>query len=183
MLFKPGLHFFAEEIPSDEDEVSGVNRNAMQQTASSTEGQDDDEEDDEDYWDEEGLEGTPLEEYSTPLDYDNGEDEYQFFTATLLSTCPVSQPVSDLICSSHMPGECVTEGAGELFAASLPSSSFHLFFKCIDLSGSRVQMLGGISPSCHRLVTTRRNSFRRSTVWPSRGEVKGSRDSEVQRTV
>uniref|UniRef100_A0A8C9U242 Importin 8 n=1 Tax=Scleropages formosus TaxID=113540 RepID=A0A8C9U242_SCLFO len=76
-----------EEIPSDEDEVSGVNqnRNAMQQTASSTEGRDDDDdEEEEDYWDEEGLEGTPLEEYSTPLDYDNGEDEYQFFAAALL---------------------------------------------------------------------------------------------------
>ncbi|KAJ4939858.1 hypothetical protein JOQ06_029294 [Pogonophryne albipinna] len=29
-------------------------------------------------------EGTPLEEYSTPLDYDNGEDEYSFFTSALL---------------------------------------------------------------------------------------------------
>lgn len=43
-----------------------------------------DQEDDGDYWDDEGLEGTPLEEYSTPLDYDKGEDEFQFFTASLL---------------------------------------------------------------------------------------------------
>lgn len=45
---------------------------------------DDDEDDDEDYWDDDGFEGTPLEEYSTPLDYDNGEDEYHFFTTALL---------------------------------------------------------------------------------------------------
>uniref|UniRef100_A0A8C9W1P4 Importin 8 n=1 Tax=Scleropages formosus TaxID=113540 RepID=A0A8C9W1P4_SCLFO len=97
-----------EEIPSDEDEVSGVNqnRNAMQQTASSTEGRDDDDdEEEEDYWDEEGLEGTPLEEYSTPLDYDNGEDEYQFFAAALLSMCLVSQLLSDPICS-HRRADC-----------------------------------------------------------------------------
>ncbi|XP_031438551.1 importin-8 isoform X1 [Clupea harengus] len=77
-----------EEIPSDEDEVS-ENRSAMQQSCSAPASQgdeddEDDEDDDDDYWDEEGLEGTPLEEYSTPLDYDNGEDEYQFFTAALL---------------------------------------------------------------------------------------------------
>uniref|UniRef100_A0A8D3D1C1 Importin N-terminal domain-containing protein n=1 Tax=Scophthalmus maximus TaxID=52904 RepID=A0A8D3D1C1_SCOMX len=45
--------------------------------------EDDDDEDGDDYWDD-GFEGTPLEEYSTPLDYDNGEDEYQFFTSALL---------------------------------------------------------------------------------------------------
>ncbi|KAK1790364.1 hypothetical protein P4O66_014264, partial [Electrophorus voltai] len=73
-----------EEIPSDEDEVgekgSGV------QPESTPSGNDDEDEDDEDddYWDEDGLEGTALEEYSTPLDYDNGEDEYLFFSASLL---------------------------------------------------------------------------------------------------
>ncbi|XP_035384578.1 importin-8 isoform X6 [Electrophorus electricus] len=73
-----------EEIPSDEDEVgekgSGV------QPASTPSGNDDEDEDDEDddYWDDDGLEGTALEEYSTPLDYDNGEDEYLFFSASLL---------------------------------------------------------------------------------------------------
>ncbi|KAJ8402449.1 hypothetical protein AAFF_G00369380 [Aldrovandia affinis] len=75
-----------EEIPSEEDEVK-ENRHTMQESASMPGGQaddDEDDDDDEDYWDEEGLEGTPLEEYSTPLDYDNGEDEYQFFTAALL---------------------------------------------------------------------------------------------------
>uniref|UniRef100_A0A8C7GHI5 Importin 8 n=1 Tax=Oncorhynchus kisutch TaxID=8019 RepID=A0A8C7GHI5_ONCKI len=55
-------------------------------------GHEDDDEEDEDYWDEEGLEGTPLEEYNTPLDYDNGEDEYQFFTAALLRVQNTDQP-------------------------------------------------------------------------------------------
>lgn len=75
-----------EEIPSDEDEVN-ENRNAMQQQSSMPMGQggEDDDEDEDDYWDDDGFEGTPLEEYSTPLDYDNGEDEYQFFTSALLS--------------------------------------------------------------------------------------------------
>lgn len=70
-----------EEIPSDEDEV---NENQQQQQASPScqSGAEDDDEDD--YWDDDGFEGTPLEEYSTPLDYDNGEDEYLFFTSSLL---------------------------------------------------------------------------------------------------
>lgn len=81
-LFNPPL----EEIPSDEDEVN-ENRSAMQLQSSMAPGQggeDDDEDDDEDYWDDDGFEGTPLEEYSTPLDYDNGEDAYHFFTSALL---------------------------------------------------------------------------------------------------
>ncbi|XP_010775274.1 importin-8-like [Notothenia coriiceps] len=75
-----------EEIPSDEDEVS-ENQSAMQHQSSSQAGEEEEEEDDdeEDYWDDDGFEGTPLEEYSTPLDYDNGEDEYSFFTSALLS--------------------------------------------------------------------------------------------------
>uniref|UniRef100_A0A669B6W5 Importin 8 n=1 Tax=Oreochromis niloticus TaxID=8128 RepID=A0A669B6W5_ORENI len=75
-----------EEIPSDEDEVN-ENCNTMQQQSSMPAGQggDDDDDDEDDYWDDDGFEGTPLEEYSTPLDYDNGEDEYQFFTSALLS--------------------------------------------------------------------------------------------------
>ncbi|KAM9403241.1 importin-8-like isoform 1-T1 [Salvelinus alpinus] len=83
-----------EEIPSDEDEVN-ANCNAMMQQQTCTRvGHEDEEEeeDDEDYWDEEGLEGTPLEEYNTPLDYDNGEDEYQFFTAALLRVQNTDQP-------------------------------------------------------------------------------------------
>uniref|UniRef100_A0A674E4T8 Importin 8 n=1 Tax=Salmo trutta TaxID=8032 RepID=A0A674E4T8_SALTR len=90
LLFLGLKHLYStrdrEEIPSDEDEVN-ANRNTMmqQQTCTPVGHEDDEEDDDEDYWDEEGLEGTPLEEYNTPLDYDNGEDEYQFFTAALLS--------------------------------------------------------------------------------------------------
>uniref|UniRef100_A0A8C8EY91 Importin N-terminal domain-containing protein n=1 Tax=Oncorhynchus tshawytscha TaxID=74940 RepID=A0A8C8EY91_ONCTS len=84
-----------QEIPSDEDEVN-ENCNAMMQQQTSThvghEDDEEEEEDDEDYWDEEGLEGTPLEEYNTPLDYDNGEDEYQFFTAALLRVQNTDQP-------------------------------------------------------------------------------------------
>lgn len=76
---------FPEEIPSDEDEV-GQKGVALQSSGAPTgnDNEDEDDEDDDEYWDDEGLEGTPLEEYSTPLDYDNGEDEYQFFTASLL---------------------------------------------------------------------------------------------------
>lgn len=76
------LYFvLTEEIPSDEDEVT---ENQQQQQASppGQSGAEDDDEDD--YWDDDGFEGTPLEEYSTPLDFDNGEDEYLFFTSTLL---------------------------------------------------------------------------------------------------
>ncbi|KAM8884354.1 importin-8 isoform 2-T2 [Synchiropus picturatus] len=80
-----------EEIPSDEDEVS-ENSGAMPQqrahqagmTMGSGDDEDDDDDDKDDDWDDDGFEGTPLEEYSTPLDYDNGEDEYQFFTSALL---------------------------------------------------------------------------------------------------
>lgn len=53
-------------------------------------GHGDEDDDEDDYWDEDGFEGTPLEEYSTPLDYDNGEDEYEFFTSALLSELPFS---------------------------------------------------------------------------------------------
>lgn len=78
---------FPEEIPSDEDEAGEKSSSMQPSSAPSGNGNDDeDDEDDEDYWDEDGLEGTALEEYSTPLDYDNGEDEYQFFSASLLRT-------------------------------------------------------------------------------------------------
>uniref|UniRef100_A0A7N9B0Q9 Importin 8 n=1 Tax=Mastacembelus armatus TaxID=205130 RepID=A0A7N9B0Q9_9TELE len=74
-----------EEIPSDEDEVNENHNTARQQSGMSTgSGCEDNDEDDDDYWDDDGFEGTPLEEYSTPLDYDNGVDEYQFFTTALL---------------------------------------------------------------------------------------------------
>uniref|UniRef100_A0A8C6T9B6 Importin 8 n=1 Tax=Neogobius melanostomus TaxID=47308 RepID=A0A8C6T9B6_9GOBI len=71
-----------EEIPSDEDEVSEPPQPVCPHSGGQTEDTEDDEEDD--FWEEDCLEGTPLEEYSTPLDYDNGEDEYLFFTNALL---------------------------------------------------------------------------------------------------
>lgn len=80
--------FFPEEIPSDEDEAGEKSCSMQPSSAPRGNGNDDEDEDDddEDYWDEDGLEGTALEEYSTPLDYDNGEDEYQFFSASVLRT-------------------------------------------------------------------------------------------------
>uniref|UniRef100_A0A8C6TCB7 Importin 8 n=1 Tax=Neogobius melanostomus TaxID=47308 RepID=A0A8C6TCB7_9GOBI len=70
-----------EEIPSDEDEVSEPPQPVCPHSGGQTE---DTEDDEDDFWEEDCLEGTPLEEYSTPLDYDNGEDEYLFFTNALL---------------------------------------------------------------------------------------------------
>ncbi|KAI2665508.1 Importin-8 [Labeo rohita] len=99
LLFLGLKHIYASrEIPSDEDEV-GQKGVALQSSGAPTgnDNEDEDEDDDDDeYWDDEGLDGTPLEEYSTPLDYDNGEDEYQFFTASLLRwyqslTSPLSE--------------------------------------------------------------------------------------------
>ncbi|KAM9704839.1 importin-8-like [Menidia menidia] len=93
LINKPGLLANAgaqeedqnEEIPSDEDEL-GENRNPAHQLPgmAADQGAEDEEEEEDEYWDEDCFEGTPLEEYSTSLDYDNGEDEYQFFTAALL---------------------------------------------------------------------------------------------------
>ncbi|XP_077401238.1 importin-8 isoform X1 [Vanacampus margaritifer] len=78
-----------EEIPSDEDEVNekcSIMQQQQQQQSSVPMGQGDESNDEEDdYWDDDScFEGTPLEEYSTPLDYDNGEDEYHFFASSLL---------------------------------------------------------------------------------------------------
>uniref|UniRef100_A0A8C8EXS0 Importin N-terminal domain-containing protein n=1 Tax=Oncorhynchus tshawytscha TaxID=74940 RepID=A0A8C8EXS0_ONCTS len=95
LLFLGLKHLYSSRLNNDEDEVN-ENCNAMMQQQTSThvghEDDEEEEEDDEDYWDEEGLEGTPLEEYNTPLDYDNGEDEYQFFTAALLRVQNTDQP-------------------------------------------------------------------------------------------
>jgi len=84
---------WAEEIPSDEDEVT-EKRNAMQQQSSMPTRLSDEDEDEDEYWDDDCFEGTPLEEYSTPLDYDNGEDEYQFFTSALLRKSSIRCRVS-----------------------------------------------------------------------------------------
>ncbi|CAL8324132.1 unnamed protein product [Lota lota] len=92
LLHKPNLMAHAggpdeeldEEIPSDEDEVSESRSGGAPVGRGNGDEEEDEEEDEYDDWDDEGMEGTPLEEYSTPLDYDNGEDEYHFFTAALL---------------------------------------------------------------------------------------------------
>lgn len=73
-----------EEIPSDEDDI----REAGQQYLDMLEQhqvEEDEEDDDDDEWDEDGLEETALEGFSTPLDEDNYVDEYQIFTSALLS--------------------------------------------------------------------------------------------------
>uniref|UniRef100_A0A8D0D476 Importin 8 n=1 Tax=Sander lucioperca TaxID=283035 RepID=A0A8D0D476_SANLU len=66
---------------AQEEDQNGEKRSGTMATGQASE---DDDEDEDDYWDDDGFEGTPLEEYSTPLDYDNGEDEYRFFTSALL---------------------------------------------------------------------------------------------------
>lgn len=67
-----------EEI-SSEDEETNVAAQAMQSHPGRGE------EEEEDDWDEDVLEETALEGFSTPLDLDNSVDEYQFFTHALLS--------------------------------------------------------------------------------------------------
>lgn len=69
------------------------------QQQASPPGQSGDEEED-DYWEDDGFEGTALEEYSTPLDFDNGEDEYLFFTSTLLR---MSFLLADFNIHTHTP--------------------------------------------------------------------------------
>ncbi|XP_057712393.1 importin-8 [Corythoichthys intestinalis] len=74
-----------QEIPSDEDEVNEECGVTQQQSSEPMGLGDESNDDDDEDWDEGNcFEGTPLEEYSTPLDYDNGEDEYQFFASALL---------------------------------------------------------------------------------------------------
>lgn len=74
------INGFTEEISSDEEETN-VTAQAMQ----SNNGRGEDEEEEDDDWDEEVLEETALEGFSTPLDLDNSVDEYQFFTQALIS--------------------------------------------------------------------------------------------------
>lgn len=49
--------------------------------------EEEEDDDDDDDWDEDALEETALEGFSTPLDLENGVDEYQFFTQALLGRC------------------------------------------------------------------------------------------------
>lgn len=66
----------------------------------SNNGRGEEEEEEEDDWDEEVLEETALEGFSTPLDLDNSVDEYQFFTQALLSMSllPKSADVFSEVC-------------------------------------------------------------------------------------
>ncbi|XP_072510513.1 importin-8 isoform X2 [Notamacropus eugenii] len=70
-----------EEIPSDEEDTNETSQ-AMHEN---NEGRDEDEEEDDDDWDEDVLEETALEGFSTPLDVEDSVDEYQFFTQALLN--------------------------------------------------------------------------------------------------
>ncbi|CAO2607249.1 Ipo8 [Lemmus lemmus] len=67
-----------EEISSEEEETN-VTAQAMQSHPGRGEEEDDDD------WDEDVLEETALEGFSTPLDLSNSVDEYQFFTHALLT--------------------------------------------------------------------------------------------------
>ncbi|XP_029455860.1 importin-8 [Rhinatrema bivittatum] len=69
-----------DEIPSDEEEGNEVGQ-AMQETQGG-DGEEDEEEDD---WDEDALEETALEGFSTLLDSEDCVDEYRFFTEALLT--------------------------------------------------------------------------------------------------
>ncbi|KAG8534437.1 hypothetical protein GDO81_019537 [Engystomops pustulosus] len=73
-----------EEIPSDEEEAGGP---AMQENPDHQDQEDDDED-----WDDEALEETALEAFSTPLDCPEALDEYQLFTDALLGECPQYLP-------------------------------------------------------------------------------------------
>ncbi|NXU76672.1 IPO8 protein, partial [Oreotrochilus melanogaster] len=78
-----------EEIPSDEEETNEVSQ-AMQENHGGGGGggggeEEDEDDDDDDDWFVDALEETALEGFSTPLDLENGVDEYQFFTQALLA--------------------------------------------------------------------------------------------------
>ncbi|NXY43556.1 IPO8 protein, partial [Ceuthmochares aereus] len=83
-----------EEILSDEEDTNEVSQ-AMQENhgggggggsgGGGGGGEEEDEDDDDDDWDENVLEETALEGFCTPLDLENGVDEYQFFTQALLA--------------------------------------------------------------------------------------------------
>ncbi|XP_059833809.1 importin-8 isoform X4 [Hypanus sabinus] len=70
-----------EEIPSDEDDIHEAGQQYLDMLEQQAEEDDDD---DDDEWDEDGLEETALEGFSTPLDEDSNVDEYQIFTSALL---------------------------------------------------------------------------------------------------
>ncbi|MEQ2178959.1 hypothetical protein GOODEAATRI_019572 [Goodea atripinnis] len=105
-------------------------------------GEDDDDNDEDEYWDEDAFEGTPLEEYSTPLDYDNGEDEYQFFTSALLRiqnsnpawyqclTAPLSDDQKKQLQEIYSISQQRRSTAAKGHWASVPGTSFLEYLLC-----------------------------------------------------
>uniref|UniRef100_A0ACB8FM63 Importin-8 n=1 Tax=Sphaerodactylus townsendi TaxID=933632 RepID=A0ACB8FM63_9SAUR len=73
-----------EEIQSDEEEVNEVSQE-MQENHAGGGGDAGDEDDEDDDWDDDALEETALEGFSTPIDLEEGLDEYQFFAQALLT--------------------------------------------------------------------------------------------------
>lgn len=80
------INFLTEEIPSDEEEANEVSQEMQENHTGGGGDAGDDDEDDDDDWDDDALEETALEGFSTPIDLDDGVDEYQFFTQALLGT-------------------------------------------------------------------------------------------------
>ncbi|XP_033019366.1 importin-8 isoform X2 [Lacerta agilis] len=75
-----------EEIASDEEEGNEVSQEMQENhTGGGGDAGDEDEDDDDDWDDDDALEETALEGFSTPIDLDDGVDEYQFFTQALLA--------------------------------------------------------------------------------------------------
>uniref|UniRef100_A0A8D0H6M8 Importin 8 n=1 Tax=Sphenodon punctatus TaxID=8508 RepID=A0A8D0H6M8_SPHPU len=75
-----------DEIPSDEEEAHDISQEMQENHGGGGGGAGDEGEDeDDDDWDDDALEETALEGFSTPLDLEDGVDEYQFFTQALLT--------------------------------------------------------------------------------------------------
>ncbi|XP_069759234.1 importin-8 isoform X2 [Narcine bancroftii] len=72
-----------EEIPSDEDDILETDQQYLDMLEQH-QSEEDEEDEGDDEWDEDGLEETALEGFSTPFDEDNTIDEYQIFTSALL---------------------------------------------------------------------------------------------------
>lgn len=90
---------FVEEILSDEEDANAANLAMRENHAGGgrDEAGDDDDDDNEDDWDEDALEETALEGFSTPLDLENGVDEYQFFTQALLGMRLFKRPGNKIL--------------------------------------------------------------------------------------
>lgn len=130
-----------EEIPSDEDEV---NENHQQQQASrlGQNGAEDEEEDD--YWEDDCFEGTALEEYTTPLDFDNGEDEYLFFTSTLLRMSLFISTGFNMYTHTHTPWQMASFSRArnpELWCSLVPLSDGSTMWRPKETAAGDLQHL------------------------------------------